>query len=438
VIPYPGGKVRLAQTIVSFLPKRGRTYCEPFVGRGSVFFAGASRLQFKQWWLNDIATASFFEAILRFGDIVEVPPRSKEEYYRQWELARLGDQRAIILEPYLTFGGGGYGKGGFGNKKGASQSGYEKTIRECHRLLHNTAPRITALDWRDMGLERLTGNDVVFLDPPYPDADVRSYTDGTVDHEALVDSLLKAKYRWVLSGYLHPILCRLGEPLWAKETKLLSICGEQEPRTECLWSNFTSGNSQRHSLPVALNSKLRTLADATSLSFVALDAKIDEGLETVAHDWNAILPFLLEMNRRLSAPGKRTDLRKGAPSGLTWTAWVQSKRKKLGRSLRSVQRLLSGKTEASKERQAQPRATVARGSVDASEIPDNPMEVASEMARLVLEMRDRGDKTGSNWERLELLAEHFLSISEHVSAPDKKTASIARIGNTGTASGWRM
>jgi hypothetical protein len=95
-----------------------------------------------------------------------VPPRSKEEYYCQWKLARQGDQRAIILEPYLTFGGGGYGKEGFGNKKGASESGYTKIIRECHRLLRNTAPRITALDWRDIGLERLTGNDVVFLAIP--------------------------------------------------------------------------------------------------------------------------------------------------------------------------------------------------------------------------------------------------------------------------------
>jgi hypothetical protein len=34
-IPYPGGKVRLAQTIVSFLPKSGRTYREPFVGTRS-------------------------------------------------------------------------------------------------------------------------------------------------------------------------------------------------------------------------------------------------------------------------------------------------------------------------------------------------------------------------------------------------------------------
>ena len=161
-----------------------------------------------------------------------------------------------------------------------------------------------------MRLERLMEDDVVFLDPPYPDADVRSYRNDTLNHEELVDALLRAKYRWVLSGYLHPILCRLGDPFWAKDVKLLSIGREQEPRTECLWSNFASGISQRRSLPVALNSKLRTLADAASLSFAALDAQIDEGLQTVANDWNAILPYLLEMNRRLSAPGKRTDLRR--------------------------------------------------------------------------------------------------------------------------------
>ena len=99
MIAYPGGKVRLAQTIVSFLPKQGRTYCEPFAGRGSIFFAAASRLHFERWWLNDIATSGFFEAIMRIGDTVDVPPRAEEEYYHQWELARRGDERAIILEP---------------------------------------------------------------------------------------------------------------------------------------------------------------------------------------------------------------------------------------------------------------------------------------------------------------------------------------------------
>jgi site-specific DNA-adenine methylase len=437
MIPYPGGKVRLAQTIVSFLPKRGRTYCEPFVGRGSVFFAAASRHQFKRWWLNDIATAPFFEAIMRIGDTVEVPPRVVEEYYRQWELSRRDDERANILEPYLTFGGGGYGKGGFGNKKGASQSGYASTIRECHRLLHNTSPRITALDWRDMRLERLTGDDVVFLDPPYPNADVRSYRNDKVNHEELVDCLLRAKFRWPLSGYAHPLLCRLGEPFWAREVKLLSIRGEQEPRTECLWSNFASGSSQRHSLPVALNRKLRTLADAASLSFAALDAEIDEGLQTVANDWSALVPFLLEMHRRLSAPGKRTDLRKDAPSGLTWTQWVESKRKKLGRSLRTIQHLLRGKTQASLARQARvrPRAGHAQGSEYLSE---DAMDIATEMSRLVLKLRHNSQYRTSYRRRLELLAEHFLKITGQVPAPRNDDAPLARIGSTSSEPGWKM
>ena len=95
------------------------------------------------------------------------------------------------------------------------------------------------------------------------------------------------------------------------------------------------------------NAKGQIKAIAASLSFRVLDHRIDDGLAIVAKDWNALIPYLLEMQRRLSAPGTRTDLRKGAPLGLTWTAWVVGKRRILGRSLRSVQRLLRGKTEAS-------------------------------------------------------------------------------------------
>ena len=437
MIAYPGGKVRLAQTIVSFLPKVGRTYCEPFAGRGNVFWAAISKgLRYRRWWLNDIATAPFFEAITRIGNTVEVPPRVAEEYYRQWGRARRGDERAIILEPYLTFGGGGYGSGGFGNKKGASQSGYTKIIRECHRLLRDAVPRITALDWRDLGLEKLTEDDVVFLDPPYSNADVRSYRNDALSHEELVDILLRAKFRWLLSGYLHPALHRLGDPFWAKDVKLLSIRGEQEPRTECLWSNFASASGDHVPLPPALNNRLRTLADAASLSFTALDSKIDEGLQTVANDWSALVPFLLEMHTRLSAPGKRTDLRKGAPSGLTWTHWVEAKRKKLGRSLRTIQHMLRGKTEASRNRQALAQRRAELRQEPELLIRNAPMEIAAEMARLVVEMRDQ--RTGSDWERLKILAEHFLRITGQAPVPRNDENPLARIGNASSDSGWRM
>ena len=60
----------------------------------------------------------------------------------------------------------------------------------------------------------------------------------------------------------------------------------------------------------------------------------------------------LEMKRRLSVTGKRTDLGKGAPSTLSWMRWVQSKRKELGMRLRMVQYMLLGKTKPSRAREA--------------------------------------------------------------------------------------
>lgn len=132
--------------------------------------------------------------------------------------------------------------------------------------------------------------------------------------------------------------------------QLLCVRGKSggEERNECVWANFSPViDKARRILPPSVKGQIRTFADAASLSFKVLDGKIDDGLAIVARDWKSLIPYLSEMQRRLSAPGKRTDLRKGAPAGLTWTAWVDTKRSMLGRSLRSVQRLLQGRTQAS-------------------------------------------------------------------------------------------
>jgi site-specific DNA-adenine methylase len=224
-IPYPGGKARLAKQIIEFLPSEGgRTYLEPFAGRGNLFWAAAEQgLKFRKWWLNDLNTALFFEAIQKLGDKIEVPPRSRSEFERQREAYKSGDPTAIVLSPYLTFSGGGYRNAGTDGKHAVSASGYERTLRECHRILARTRPRITALDWRQLGLEKLTQDDVVVLDPPYPNAQVKAYTHETVDYEHLVDTLLRAKFRWLLCGYLHPVLHRLGKPIWARDMQLLCV-----------------------------------------------------------------------------------------------------------------------------------------------------------------------------------------------------------------------
>lgn len=419
-IAYPGGKGRLAQEIVAFLPKHGRTYVEPFVGRGNIYWSAVSAgLKYEKWWLNDIATIPFFHAIKEIGHVIEVPEHNREEYDRQREASKRGDPMAVLLEPLLTFGGGGYRCSGFRgtHRGGVSSPAYQRTLRECNRIMHKTRPRLSSLDWREMKLKDLGPEDTVLIDAPYPSTDVRSFSDATVDYVELVDTLLSARFRWLVCGYVHPALHRLGDPFWAKEVRFLYFTDREERkfgeerRIECLWRNYSGDQAiKRHALPPVLRPQLKVQDTAASLSFTTLDNRIDQGLQTVARDFGALVPYLLEMHRRLSAPGRRSDLRKGAPRGLTWTEWVNSKRSKLGRSLRTIQYMLRGKTEASQGRQV---LAEARGRLlDPTDltVPETPMGIASEMARLVLKMRHAGQNARLT-QRLELLAEKFLDLT---------------------------
>jgi len=239
-IPYPGGKGRLAPTLVSFMPPKGRLYLEPFVGRGNVFWAAASsRLGFEKWALNDIRTAPFFEAVRDIGDTIEVPLRSREEYYRQWAAFRQRDPAAILLEPYLTFGGGGYGKGGFGGKKSANAPGYTRTMRTCHALMRSTNAQVTGLDWESLDWASLGEEDFVFFDPPYIGGDVRAYK-SDIDYVQLVELLKGARFRWMLIEYGSDIYLReLGPPRWTKEVQLIALQARRGGRrTECLWTSY--------------------------------------------------------------------------------------------------------------------------------------------------------------------------------------------------------
>jgi hypothetical protein len=433
-IPYPGGKGRLAKQIVSFLPREGRIYLEPFAGRANLFWEAAGQgLKFKTWWLNDVATAPFLEAIRTHGNTIQIPSRSRAEFERQREAYKTGNPIAELLAPHLSFSGGLYesgckgGAGGGDDGGGVSCAGYQRTLRECHTILTRTHPKITDLDWRKLGLEKLTADDVVVIDPPYPVARVKSYSDEGIDYEKVIDVLLKAKFRWLLCGYPHPLLHRLGRPIWARDMQLLCvrIKAGPEDRNECLWANYSPEIGKARRLPSSVKGQLRSIADAASLSFSALDAKIDHGLDIVARDFSVLVPYLLEMHRRLSAPGKRTDLKKGAPANLTWTTWVESKRHKLGRGLRTIQYLLKGQTEASRERRmllAQRHAGLRLEPV--STLPETPIEIATEMSRIVLGMR-LGSYGENLKQRLELLAERFLQIT----VQSGESGSIAPIQN---------
>lgn len=404
-------------------------------------------LDYQRWWLNDLQTHTFLEAIKSHGDKVEVPVRSRRVFEYLRDQYKRGDVMATLLAPHICYSGGLYEsgvKGGSGcgdDDGGGSAAGFQRTLRECRRILHQTNAKITGLDWTKLGLEKLTPDDVLIADPPYafPLNMVKCYSDATLDYEQLVDVLLSLKCKWLLCGYAHPVLHRLGPPVWARDMQLLCVRVKHggEERSECIWTNYDV-NLERsdRALPKNVKMQVKTISDAATMSFSKLDARIDAGLDLVAKDFTALVPFLLEMHRRLSAPGKRTDLRKGAPKGLTWTEWIESKKHKLGRGLRSIQYLLQGRTEASRVRQnlALAKSNLAQDlrSVTTELTPETPMEIAMAMSRLVLDMRSNGRNTPVNKKKLEKLAVQFLVMAE------QEQRSLDELEQTSENSGYRM
>lgn len=238
---YSGGKMKLARYISTFMPPSGRIYCEPCAGLGNLYWKAALNLQFDEWRLNDIRTAPFFRALATHGKAVEVPARSYEEFLRQKAAFRSGDPSAILLGPYFSRNGGLYDKGERKDKGSVKAATYEARLRMCHSIVTLTQPAITAVDWKQVVAD-LGPNDFVYLDPPYADCHVGSYRANDIIHEELVEELLRAPYRWLLSEYEHPVYSRLGSPFWRKAVQLRSTNfrddGGKGRRVECLWRNF--------------------------------------------------------------------------------------------------------------------------------------------------------------------------------------------------------
>jgi site-specific DNA-adenine methylase len=238
---YSGGKNRLAKSILPYMPQEGRIYCEPFAGLGAIYWRMALSADYDQWRLNDIRTAPFFRALLTHGSALEVPARGREEFLRQKDAFALGDPAAILLGPYFSYNGGFYSKGERQNVGSITADSYERRLRMAHAIMSLTQPEVTALDWK-LVVADLGPQDFVYFDPPYRDCHVGSYRANDINHEELVEELLRAPYRWLLSEYDHPIYDRLGRPFWQKEVQLRTTNfrddGGKQRRTECLWRNY--------------------------------------------------------------------------------------------------------------------------------------------------------------------------------------------------------
>src|SRR5271170_728365 len=115
-IAYAGAKRQMAPTLVDLMPE-GRVHVDVFAGKGSVTWAAMTLGNFGGFWINDTATAPFFQAIQSHGHKVQPPstiPAMRRLYDQMLVRKKAGRQtiQGILLEPLLSRDGGGYGLSG--------------------------------------------------------------------------------------------------------------------------------------------------------------------------------------------------------------------------------------------------------------------------------------------------------------------------------------
>jgi site-specific DNA-adenine methylase len=256
--PFYGGKTRLGRYILPHSPMCTGLKCIDLCGGlGNLTWqAKKIGLDFVEWVINDPLQLPFYEAVKAIGHKIKVPPRSREEFERQRELAETGDQRAIALAPWLSYNGGGYGNA-FSSDFTASAQGNghrtaggrrtpeseERNLRLMHRFLNEKNIRLSGLDWRDcLEKEKPGPRDLILIDGPYLDCRTAAYEPGTFIPIEVIDYLnTHPKLNWLFCEYRQAIYeYAFGPPVFQKEVQLRSINfakAKQEKRIECVWTS---------------------------------------------------------------------------------------------------------------------------------------------------------------------------------------------------------
>jgi len=230
-IRYPGGKQRILNHILSFLPKKEQIkgkYIEPFLGSGAVFFA----LNPKFALLSDInpELIDLFRGIRispnRIWEIYKSFPKTKEAYYKIRAL-KTDDKDLVFRAARTLYLNRTCFKGMWRhNSKGQFNVGYGgqdrrwvinvRILKETSKILKNATLKCS--DFEKI-INKSEEGDFMFLDPPYKPGDLELEHSHYLyskfkysDYCRLAESLKKASDRnvkWALTISSHPKILNL-------------------------------------------------------------------------------------------------------------------------------------------------------------------------------------------------------------------------------------
>lgn len=214
LIKWTGSKRNLAPKIISFFPKKIKTYYEPFVGGGSVFFKILiDNIHVKRFEISDKN-----ESLIDIFNIVKTNPRELIVSYRdKWDkLQKNGGYYYFEREKYnktkdpFSFyfltrtcynGTIRYNKNGNFNtpfhfgRPGMHPDKIEKIINYYSELMIDKDISFKCSSFEDVSPEN--ENDVIYLDPPYTNTKTLYF--GNIDFDNFLIWLNKCKCSWFLN-----------------------------------------------------------------------------------------------------------------------------------------------------------------------------------------------------------------------------------------------
>lgn len=252
-IPYFGGKLMLAEEIVSHFPEHDR-YCEPFMGSLAVLLAKPpERVEV----VNDLDSrlVAFWRTLRDRGDELErycaLTPHSREEY----NAAKKGPPPDDELENarqffvlYTQSVAGSYIRSGW-RSPGRTRKSPGVHISRFAGRFEGLVDRLAHVSIENYPWQKIVGRYLddecmlMYVDPPYL-ATTRSAGDQYAEdmsseaaHRELLTMLLAAKGPIVLSGYPSDLYSEMLAD-WTTVT-IASTAQTGQPRTEVLYINRT-------------------------------------------------------------------------------------------------------------------------------------------------------------------------------------------------------
>ncbi len=251
VIPYFGGKSRLAKTIIDKIPEH-TCYVEVFAGGASVFFAKEPS---KAEILNDLD-----KDLVTLYRVIKHHP---EELYKQYKfslVSRSEFDREQQVNPdtltdvqraarYLYLQKNAFGGHITGQTFGMSTTGkprlnlltLESTIEDAwQRMIHVV---IECKDFRDLITRYDRPHSFFFLDPPYWNIPGYKYDFAEQDFYDLRDILKNIKGKFLMTINDTPQVRGIFKDFWIEEVTLKYSCSASKAsrakvRTELLISNY--------------------------------------------------------------------------------------------------------------------------------------------------------------------------------------------------------